>query len=294
MARQTKIATRNSAFALVSALMMSNRRLPHATALFLAGLAVFACAACSQKQPLTQKDAQLTQQQAKEAIEAIARRIRTQSAKNGSSPMIDQIQKRGTDMALAPLPNAASQPPTPLHDSPPPPPITPPVMVPGSVMHSPAEFTALIQQAGFQPHPDDQNMIPYFIGLSAADAAKMHYPLPNGLKVDYLIQQDSLIFAAEIRPLRPVEIDELTRGASSDPYDKRTFIEKLNAGIPFFLVAEYSNAELAVGLRGDTLVRRPTLVLAMTAPNNDVTAAVVQGVVNKFILALTPNQELWK
>jgi hypothetical protein len=294
MARQTKIATRNSAFALVSAFMMFNRRLPHATTLFFAGLAVFACAACSQKQPAPQKDAQLTQQQAKEAIEAIARRIRTQSAKNGSSPMMDQIQKRGIEMALAPLPHAASQPPTPPHDSPPPSPIAPPVMVSGSVMHSPAEFTALIQQAGFQPHPDDQNMLPYFIGLPAADAAKMHYPLPNGLKIDYLIEQDSLIFAAEIRPLRQAEIDELARGASSDPYDKRTFIEKLNAGIPFFLAAEYSNVELAVGLRGDTLVRRPTLVLAMTVPNKDVTPAVVRGAASKFILALTANQELWQ
>ena len=250
----------------------------------LLSLAVLLCGACSGPHRITEQappsEALPKTLSSNDPISEMAQRLQAQMERDPAFRQELRAELRGRVDALQPTEIPVSAPASEAT----------PESAHGTIVTSSAGLAALIRQAGYQVHPDDPGLLPYFQALAPGEAGAM--PVRNGLRVYYSLQGDDLTFVAEIRPLTLRE--DLERIVADNAHADPAIVQTLNAGVPFFVTAAFGVLNLPAGMHGDLVIYRQTLVLCVTAPNHDVTPDVVGQSVAKFLLALTPNQDVWK
>jgi hypothetical protein len=177
---------------------------------------------------------------------------------NTATPAI----QRGRELALAPI--APPHPPTPAA---------------GETAVSPEEqVTAIIRRAGFTTY-EAFNGARYLRLIDRDQAAQLHLPLPNGLKVYYLLQHGQVVLAADLRPLRPTESEAIA--------------DALNTGLVASMPVRFGVAPAPAQVNGRDVMQE-SLYATIQYPAATFTAATLQDAIGQYALMLTPNQELWR
>jgi hypothetical protein len=163
------------------------------------------------------------------------------------------------------------------------------------------ELTKLIRKSGFDPHPADPGMLPYFDALpnTTSDEAG----IPSKLRIFYvLIDHNKIIyFIARIRKTRegeePSPLKILQASGDSDKLDKLfapELIRKLQAANPAPDTTWFAVRSLPSGGMNGVQVVQPTIIVEGGFYNPSPDPNVIIDAVSEMILVLHATKDIWK
>lgn len=176
-----------------------------------------------------------------------------------------------------------------------------PAAAPASVyVASINEFTELIRKSGYDPHPDDPGMLPYFDALSGPSGSYEEVGIPGTLRMFYFLTDDhkSMYFIVPIRTPRGSEepsMDQIMQSPNdSDRFYARDLIRKLQAANPAPHSTQFAVRSLPAGGLNGMQVVQPTIVVGGGFYNPSPDPHVIVAAVAEMIMVLHATKDIWK
>lgn len=159
----------------------------------------------------------------------------------------------------------------------------------GTTLASNDEFTALIRQSGYQPHPHDPGLLPYFDTDPGIPA--------KNIRIFYLLSGDNqtLILAAKVRNLRNDELPDLdVANMDKKPVYVPELIKKLQAANPLANGTTFIAVALPDGMQGQFVMNTPMILVQTGFSNDHVDKKIVEAAVNFLAVAMDQTREIWQ
>jgi hypothetical protein len=162
------------------------------------------------------------------------------------------------------------------------------------------EFTELIRKSGYDPHPADPGMLPYFDALSGPAGAYEEVGLPGTLRMFYFLTDGnkSMYFIVPIRATRASEeptIDQIMQSPNdSDRFYAPDLIRRLQAANPAPRSTQFGVRSLPAGGMNGMQVVQPTVVVGGGFYNPSPDPHVIVAAVAEMIMVLHATKDIWK
>jgi hypothetical protein len=162
------------------------------------------------------------------------------------------------------------------------------------------EFTELIRKSGFDPHPADPGMLPYFDALSGPAGSYEEVGVPGRLRMFYFLMDDnkSMYFIVPIRIPRGSEeptFDQIMQSPrDSDRFYARDLIRKLQAANPAPHSTQFAVRGLPMGGMNGMQVVQPTIVVGGGFYNPSPDPHVIMAAIAEMIMVLHATKDIWK
>jgi hypothetical protein len=162
------------------------------------------------------------------------------------------------------------------------------------------EFTELIRKSGYDPHPAEPGMLPYFDALSGPAGAYEEVGLPGTLRMFYFLTDGnkSMYFIVPIRATRASEeptIDQIMQTPrDSDRFYARALIRKLQGANPAPRSTQFGVRSLPAGGINGVQVVQPTVVVGGGFYNPSPDPHVIVAAVAEMIMVLHATKDIWK
>ncbi len=166
------------------------------------------------------------------------------------------------------------------------------------------ELTELIRKSGFDPHPADLGMIPYFDALPGPSGSYDEVGIPGKLRMFYFLMENNKViyFIVPIRTTRSAEEPDLTgeqffdasRSGDADNLYAPDLISKLKAANPLARTTQFAVRSLPIGLRDGVQVFQPTIVVGGGFHNPSSDPDVITSAVAEMIMVLHATKDIWQ
>lgn len=165
------------------------------------------------------------------------------------------------------------------------------------------ELTALIRKTGYDPHPDDPGMLPYFDALPGPAGSYDEVGIPGKLRMFYALTDNNrtIYFVVPIRATRAAEEPDLTgsqfmqasRSGDADNLYAPDLIRKLQAANPLPNSTQFAVRSLPIGGRNGVQVVQPTIVVGGGFYNPNPDPNVITAAVAEMIMVLHSTKDIW-